>query len=160
MGKTGYHYAREEDLALVVSMMRQFYREEGYPFFESAAEQAARLLLANPMFGRFCFLTFDGEIAGYLVVTFGFSLEFLGKDAFVDELFVLPAFRGQGIGTQALQFAEVVCKEAGVRALHLEVEFEKNRTHLLYERVGFKDHTRHLMTKWLVPRENAEDAAQ
>jgi len=160
MGKIGYRYAKDEDLALTVSMMRQFYQEEGYPFVASAAEHAARLLMSDPAFGRFCLLTLDGVIAGYLVVTFGFSLEFLGRDAFVDELFVLPEFRGQGIGTQALQFAEVVCKETGVRALHLEVEFKKNRTHLLYERAGFRDHERHLMTKWLVPRESVGNAAR
>jgi hypothetical protein len=33
--------------------------------------------------------------------------------------------------------------------LHLEADHFNERAHDLYLRLGFKDHKRHLMTKWL-----------
>jgi len=57
----------------------------------------------------------DGEsLAGYLVVTFGFSLGSHGRCGIVDELFVLPEHRGQGLGAAALAVAEDFCRDAGV----------------------------------------------
>src|SRR5918997_799998 len=90
-----------------------------------------------------------GEVAGYVVITFGFSLEFRGRDAFIDELFVKDAFRGRGLGAATIRFAEGVCRGRGVRALHLEVERANTGAQSVYRRAGFKDHDRYLLTKWL-----------
>jgi hypothetical protein len=53
------------------------------------------------------------------------------------------------VDRQALQVAEAACCEAGVRALHLEVEHRKDTAAELYRRSGFADHQRVLMTKLL-----------
>jgi ribosomal protein S18 acetylase RimI-like enzyme len=90
-----------------------------------------------------------GEAAGYAVVGFGFSLEFGGRDAFVDELFVRDAERGRGIGSALLAHAERQARQRGVQAFHLEVDHANQRARRLYERLGYKAHPRHLMTKWL-----------
>jgi GNAT superfamily N-acetyltransferase len=84
-----------------------------------------------------------------MIVGFGFSIEFGGKDALLDELFLLPQFRGLGLGSEAIAFAISLCKQDGVAALHLEADHFNERAHDLYLRLGFKDHKRHLMTKWL-----------
>ncbi len=41
------------------------------------------------------------------------------------------------------------CRELGVRALHLEVERENVEAQALYRRIGYKDHDRYLLTKWV-----------
>ena len=38
---------------------------------------------------------------------------------------------------------------AGVSALHLEVERQNEAAQGFYRRLGFKDHDRYLMTRWL-----------
>ena len=83
------------------------------------------------------------------MITFGFSIEFGGRNAFVDELYVAPDHRAQGLGTTALEEAERVCREAGVQAMHLEVEFTNVDAKRLYARSGWVEHTRHLMTRKL-----------
>jgi len=45
--------------------------------------------------------------------------------------------------------AEAYCREAGVTALHLEVEAHREAARALYHRFGFEAHGRQLMTKWL-----------
>ena len=95
--------ASADDIPALLALHERFYREEGYPYDHAAMERALRELIANPMFGR-AFVTGDPPV-GYLLVTFGFSVEFGGRDAFVDELYVADAARGQGLGSAALQVA-------------------------------------------------------
>ena len=137
-----FRRAAAEDLPALLDLQQRFYAGEGYPYDRAKMERGMRELIADPSLGRL-FVT----SGAYLVVTFGFSLEFGGRDAFVDELYVADDSRGQGLGTLALQQAEEACREAGIHALHLEVEHVNARARVLYERSGYKAHERHLMTK-------------
>lgn len=94
-----------------------------------------------------------GQAVGYAVVGFGYSLEFEGRDAFLDELFVAPGWRGQGVGGQLLETVQAVCQASGIRALHLEVGHGNAQALRLYQTLGFRAHERHLMTKWLPGQE-------
>jgi ribosomal protein S18 acetylase RimI-like enzyme len=136
--------ATREDIPAVVRLRSAFYGEEGYPDSPQRAAQLLEQLVGDDRYGRL--LVRDD---GYVLVTFGFSLEFDGRDAFIDELYIAPHARGLGHGTAALAAAEAVCREHGISAMHLEVEFENEKARRLYERTGFHAHTRHLMTKWL-----------
>ena len=88
---------------------------------------------------------------GYVVLTLGYSIEFRGRDAFLDELYLRPEARGRGAGRKALEFVEGVCRSLGVRALHLEVERANAGAQALYRKAGFVDPDRYLMTKWVGP---------
>src|ERR1700674_905021 len=87
--------------------------------------------------------------AGYIVLTVGFSFQFHGHDAFIDELHVAPAYRRRGFGRQAVAFVEKKASEMGVNAIHLEVDRENDPAFELYRRAGYEDPDRFLMTKWL-----------
>jgi GNAT superfamily N-acetyltransferase len=144
---TNFRRAEVADLNALLQMQRVFYEHEGYPFDVPTASHAMRTLIENESLGRMLVIEHAGGAAGYLVVTFGYSLEFGGRDAFIDELFVMPNARGAGLGTRALAVAEQVCVDNGIRALHLEVEFVNESAKRLYTRSGYTEHTRHLMTK-------------
>jgi ribosomal protein S18 acetylase RimI-like enzyme len=75
---------------------------------------------------------------GYLVVTFGWSLEFGGLDGFIDEIYVRPGVRGRGIATETLQALPRALAGAGLKALHLEVKRDADAAHRLYAKAGFK----------------------
>jgi len=134
----------------ILGLMREFYLAEGYPFHETATRSALEVFLGNPELGEIWVATEDDQVVAYIAVTFGFSFEFGGRDAFVDELVVTSSHQGQGLGTKALAVAEAVCRNAGVRALHLEVERGKDNARRLYERHGFVEHSRYLLTKPVV----------
>jgi len=87
---------------------------------------------------------------GYVVISFGWSLELGGLDACVDELFVREGVRGRGIGTEVLQRLVPSLAEGGVRALHLEVAQDNDRARAFYRRLGFQARSGyHLMTRRL-----------
>jgi ribosomal protein S18 acetylase RimI-like enzyme len=142
--------ASEADTDAVLDLAGALYREDGsVPFVRARAEAALRQLLADEGLGRAWVVEWEGTIVGYLVLTWGFSLEFHGRDAFVDEVYVAPAHRARGLGTGLLQAAEAACRERGVRALHLAVERSNERARALYRRSGFRERDQYLMTKRL-----------
>jgi GNAT superfamily N-acetyltransferase len=85
-----------------------------------------------------------------MALTFGYSLEFHGRDAIVDGLFLVEGARKRGIGTMALTFMSEECRALGIHALHLEVEHSNEAGLALYGKLGFKAHvSRYLMTRWI-----------
>ena len=59
------------------------------------------------------------------------------EDLYIDTLCVDPAFRGQGIGTALIQFAEQYAKENGYERLSLVVEQNNTKAQKLYTKLGY-----------------------
>jgi ribosomal protein S18 acetylase RimI-like enzyme len=144
-----FRAAEPSDADTLAEMMRDFNAHERIAFDEHEVRAVLAQLFADDSLGLACLMLLNEEVAGYVVIAFGFSIEFRGRDAFVDELYVKDEFRGRGLGAAALRFAEGVCRGRGVRALHLEVERGNTRAQSVYRRAGFADHDRYLLTKWL-----------
>lgn len=140
-----------QDEAALMPMMRALAKQdpEVIPFNESSARAAFHQFLSLPAFGRIWLLYNGADLIGYAILTVGFSFEFRGHDAFVDELYIVPAHRHRGFGRQAMAFVEQQAREMGVNAIHLEVDPGNDPAIELYRRSGYRDHDRFLMTKWL-----------
>src|ERR1700693_67699 len=141
------------DLESIFSLMRRTQLDEPWsePFDESVVRFNLYELLQNPVYGLIYLIPDASRAIAYLVICFDYSLEYRGKGAWVDELFVAPEHRQQGIGAYLLDLAESASREHGAQFLHLEVG-HGNRAIELYRRRGFVDHKRYLMTKRLQPR--------
>jgi GNAT superfamily N-acetyltransferase len=132
--------AGPEHAAEIDHLVAAFHQHEGVNVAAHARRTSIDSLLAMPAQGRILLVRHrDAEIVGYAVLAFGFSLEFGGRDAFVDELFIADAFRGQGIGTAALTAVCAWARREGLCALHLEVERDNKAAKALYTRTGFED---------------------
>jgi GNAT superfamily N-acetyltransferase len=146
---TSFRPAEPADVNAIVAMMRGYYAQDGYTFIESEARAAALMLINDPQLGRLWVVEDEKAVVGYVAVALGFSFEYRGREAFVDELQIAESHRGRGLGREALEVAEAWCREAGVNALHLEVERHREAALELYRGRGFQDYDRYLMTKWL-----------
>jgi ribosomal protein S18 acetylase RimI-like enzyme len=141
--------ASPADLEVLVEMAREFYAFEHLPWDEAEMRRAMSMILADDALGEVWLVRRGGEAVGYFVLGLGFSVEFQGRDAFLDELYLREGHRGGGLGRRAIQQAEAVCRARGVRAFHLEVERGNTNAQAFYRRLGFKDHDRYLLTKWV-----------
>lgn len=142
-----------KDEQTLLCMMRNLAEQEpgAYFFDEPVVREVLRKFLARPDLGQ-AWLFLDEETpVGYIVLTFGYSFEYHGRDSFIDELYIEPQYRRQGIGKRAMQFVEERARELGVNAIHLEVDQGNEPAAELYRRAGYDDHARFLMTKWLKP---------
>ena len=140
-----------QDETELLRMMRLLAEQEPgkIQFDESAARATFRRFLSLPAFGRVWLLSEVDLPVGYMVLTIGFSFEFRGHDAFIDELYIDSNFRRRGHGQQAVAFLEEKARELGVNAVHLEVDRGNDPAFELYRQSGYRDHDRFLMTKWL-----------
>jgi diamine N-acetyltransferase len=146
MGVT-FRVAELGDSELLIGFMRQLYEHDRATFHAAAARQTLDDFLQDPSLGRIWLIELAEQAIGYVVITIGYSLEFHGRDAYVDELYISQDYRGQGIGTQTLLFLEEVCRSLNIKALHLEVEHNNTKAQEFYRKVGFCDRNYYLMTK-------------
>lgn len=147
--KINFRLAENADIDTLIQFMEELYRHDHIPFDESSARHALQQIINDFSLGKIWLIHVAKEVAGYLVLTLGFSLEYHGRDAFIDEIYIQEKFRGLGIGKKAITFAEERCRSLGVRALHLEVERSNTGAQAFYRKTGFEDHDRYLMTKWI-----------
>ncbi len=138
--------ATSDDILVLLDLMQEFYAEANFLLDRTEAAESFRLLLENPVRGNVWLLLHDGTPAGYVVLTVGFSMEYGGLAAFVDDLFVKDKFRRLGLGRAGLNALFTECKRRGVRALHLEVGRDNTHAKALYAQFGFRETDRQLLS--------------
>ena len=141
--------ATEGDLDTLNRMVRAYYVHDGLAYEELPARRALQEIIRTKRFGRAWLIDLDKELIGYAVLTFGFSVEFHGRHAVLDEVFLLPDHQGKGHFREILALIEACCREQGIRALSLLVETKNTQAQRAYQKNGFKPYDRIVMTKRL-----------
>lgn len=144
-----YQVAAITNLDILMEFVKEFHEFEKLPFDERIDRDVVKRIITDSSLGRVWLIQLGDEVIGYVVLTLGYSIEYRGRDAFVDELYIRSDYRRQGVGTKTLQFVEDACRSLDVKALHLEVGKINTKAQQFYKKVGYEDHERYLMTKWL-----------
>jgi ribosomal protein S18 acetylase RimI-like enzyme len=140
----------ETDLPLLERLVRAYYVEDRHSFRADRQLPALAALAAGETFGRAWLVRLGERPAGYAVLAWSFSVEAGGREACLDEIYLLPELRDRGLGGRVLALLEAEARAQGVRRVFLEVE-RHNRAIGLYRRVGYVEHDRFLMSKLLDP---------
>ncbi len=138
--------AGRADIGALLGLMRDFYAESGYELDEGCARAAFAALVDEPSLGRVWLVergaagstAADPEIAGYIVVTFVFAMEYGGRIAVVDDFFMRPEMRGEGLGTAALAEVRRACEDLEIRAMRVEVGADNTVAQAVYRSAGFE----------------------
>ena len=138
-----------KDKSDVLAMMASFNKIDGYNFDTKIGAKNLEEFSSNVSLGRLYLIKFQGTNIGYIVLSFGFSFEYKGRDAFIDEFFIKPAYRNKGVGSATMDFIESEAKQLNVNAIHLEVEPHNLNAQGLYLNKGYKSNNRILLTKKL-----------
>lgn len=143
MAEFQIRFATQESFAEVTALLEaQLFEHQMSPPTDSL-RQAIRSVIDNPRYG-FILLAAgpDGSPVGAAYASSLLSLEYGGVSGWVEELYVTPAWRGQGIGSRLLEKVISTAKELGWRALDLEVDAAHERAIPLYQRYHFLPHSR------------------
>ncbi len=138
-----------KDLSLLMRFVREYYTFDQIPFHEEELRHGLRLLLNEQRLGGAWLISRQKRPVGYIVVTFGFDLEFGGRQATVTEFYLQPEHRGKGLGRMALEHVERLARRRGVQALELQVTRGNSRAYDIYRSCGFEEHDRIPMSKRL-----------
>lgn len=144
-----FRQAETSNIPVVLGMMAEFNAIDNYPFDEKLTQDNLQSFVTSPSAGRLWIICCDEVVAGYMVLAFGFSFEYKGRDAFIDEIYLKQEFRNKGIGKSAMSFIEQQAKALGIKTLHLEVERHNTGANKIYIDRGFINNGRMLLTKRL-----------
>jgi ribosomal protein S18 acetylase RimI-like enzyme len=134
-----------EDLEILLPLVRAFHEFEDLQIPEDQRKSSLTELSSNPDLGGIWLIYDDNQVVGYIILCTGYSIEFSGKDAFIDEFYIRPEFRRRGIGKQTLELIKVAAKDLNVRAIHLEVARTNTNAHELYAHSNFKAREKYVL---------------
>lgn len=129
--------ANESDLDLILNYARAYHGFEGIVCPDEDLAASVLHLILSPACGRLWLICVGTTPIGYVAVCFGYSIEFCGRDAFIDELFLDLEYRGGRVGTSVLDLVKAEMMLLDVRALHLQVAESNARALRLYRSAGF-----------------------
>jgi ribosomal protein S18 acetylase RimI-like enzyme len=125
------------DREIYLDMAKDFYASpavlENIPE-ENITRSFAEFLGGTPYGDAFIFEE-NGTVIGYGVLAYTYSQEAGGKVVWLEEIYVLSAYRGRGYGSEFIDF---VLKEIPAARYRLETEPENEKAAALYRRKGFE----------------------
>ncbi len=125
------------DFDCVMDMMRVFYASDALLVHPDDAVLARTLrdsMAGGPYVTSYGFEV-DGVLAGYGMISRSYATETGGICLWIEDIYICPEYRGQGIGTAFLQFVEEL--GSAVR-LRLEAEPENEKAMSVYRNAGFQ----------------------
>ncbi len=134
---------------MLMKQIREYYRYDGIRFDAKRIAPALRKLLRDESLGCVWMIHQGSEVAGYVILTFNYDLEFGGMQGIITDLFIREKYRGGGLGKRALECVEDYCQGIGISALELQVEHENTAAQKFYRKLGFHRLSRIVMGKAL-----------
>ncbi|WP_370401631.1 GNAT family N-acetyltransferase [Sulfitobacter sp. JB4-11] len=136
--------ATPDHIDRLLPLVAAFHAEQGIEMSDDARRAGLAPLLDGIPHGCAYLVGPPRAPIGYIVITFGWSIEFGGLDAIIDELYIRPGVRGRGIATEALLTLPNALASGGLKAIHLEVDRDNAAAVALYRRAGFQPRERYM----------------
>ena len=133
------------DLGDLLPLVAAYHEFEGIGSSDKQRRESLSFLLRDQDFGAVWCISHDDELAGYIALCKGYSIEFGGFDAFIDEFYLAAEFRSKGIGGEALNAIKAEALKLDINALHLEVARDNTRARRLYAAHGFEAREKYLL---------------
>ena len=135
---TALSLARPDDLDRLLPLVAAFHDEAGIVQSDTARRATLLPMLEGSPHGVTYLIGPGRAPIGYIVISFGWSVEFGGLDGYVDEFYIRPGVRGRGIGSEVMVSLPKALAGAGLKALHLEVRRDNDKVRALYRKLRFE----------------------
>ena len=126
------------DREIYLQMAHDFYHSEAvlHPVPDAYFVRTFEEMMRSQDHARCLIFEAGGRIAGYALLAITWSQEAGGRAVWVEEIYLLPEFRGQGMAKAF--FAELRQLEPAAR-YRLETEPDNARAEKLYKSMGFEE---------------------
>ncbi len=126
-----------QDHVLFLDLCREFYHSSAvmHPIPESYYENTFQELMRSEVYTQCYILEYEGQPAGYALLSKSYSAEAGGMVVWIEELYLRPDFRSHGIGSEFFAFLE---QEHPAARYRLEIEPDNERAAKLYRSRGYE----------------------
>lgn len=140
-------FAEEQDTAIILNFIKKLAKYEKLLSEVSASKEILREQLFEKKYAEVLLARLDGKVIGFALFFHNFST-FMGKSGlYLEDLFVLEAFRGKGYGKRILQFLAKLALERNCGRLEWSVLDWNQEAIDFYESLGAR-----MMNEWKVFR--------
>lgn len=127
--------AEEKDFPEILNMIKELAEFEKAP--EKVINSVEKMKIEKDLFGCFLAELPNGQIAGMALYFFAY-FTWVGKSLYLDDLYIKPQYRGQGIGTKLLHEIFKLAKKENCRRLRWQVLNWNINAIKMYEKTGAK----------------------
>lgn len=130
----------EKDTEAVLEMMKVFYDSPAvsHEVSEEILRRNTQACISDNPFIEGLVFWEQGDVAGYAMLVKSYATEFGGACIWVEDLYIKPEYRGNGIGTQFLAYVEERFRGKAA-LLKLEVEPSNAGAVQVYKRCGYEE---------------------
>ncbi len=127
------------DKTAFLEMTHAFYTSNAvlHPIPESYHEAIWQELMRSQEFAECYFIECDGQTAGYMLLSYMFSHECGGTVAWLEEIYIQPAFQRRGLGHACFAYLKDHI-EPRVQRIRLEIEPDNDGAMRLYKAMGYE----------------------
>lgn len=109
--------AEESDFKTIITLFKEFATFEKHP--EKMVNTEERMLQEQAFFNGLV-AEHEGKIIGYAAYFFCYYT-WIGKSLYLDDLYITPTFRGQGIGRSLFDQVLAIAKRSGCHRMRWQV---------------------------------------
>ena len=130
--------ATHSDIPELVELLSSLFEQEAE--FEPNSEiqsKALSKIILDPKIGIILIAKEDDKILGMVNLLFTESTALGSKVALLEDMVVLSSSRGEGIGSQLIDYAISEAKKAGCKRITLLTDIENTKAQSFYQKKGF-----------------------
>ena len=132
--------ARIEDIPQILPLVKDYWKFDNISVFDKKViSKNLKELLMNPNLGDGWIAIKNDKVIGYLLAVYVFSLENKGITAEIDEFFIDPKYRRNGIGIKLLKMAETEFINKKCTNVFLQLSRSNDQARNFYYRQGYSD---------------------
>jgi len=128
------------DIEPLLRLMAAFYAEAGFPLDREWAASSFTMLLSRPEWGSLWLAEASGQPVGHAALTVRYTMEHGGLSGYIDDLFVEPSWRRQGVARALLKALFQACRERNCRSVLVETGSANAAALGLYGQFGLHPH--------------------
>jgi GNAT superfamily N-acetyltransferase len=142
-------HATPDQFSSMATLFEAQLREHGINSSVDTLIATLHIVNNQPEYGFILTATYDGLMVGVAYASSILSLEHGGWSGWLEELYVLPEWRSNGLGTRLLDAVIAGAIERGWIALDLEVDVDHQRVVSLYASRDFQPVPRNRFVRYL-----------
>jgi GNAT superfamily N-acetyltransferase len=123
----------EDDFPRILELFKEFAAFEGHP--EMVSNTLELMSSEKEYFHAFIAETSEKKMIGYATYFFSYPT-WVGKSLYMDDLYVVPAYRGKGVGSMLIQTLIDFAQNSGCKKMHWQVSDWNRRAVDFYESLG------------------------